>query len=157
MSWSFTGENPLVFTPTLLRQLDEYKQLAATRNPSQDALVAKAREIQRSLGMVPPGEQSIYAKSGTEKEDYLFNYLHPNANDLTFSSYRAVPPIRVAPGVYVGGTADVIGLDERRRPVYAEDIKTIYNTKGLSPDAFKPKFIQKLKKYPAEGYQNIYI
>ncbi len=156
MAWSFSGKNPLVFTPTLLRQLDEYKSLLATPNPSQEAINAKVYEIQRSLGMVPPGEQSIYAKSGSEKEDYLFNYLHPDANDLTFSSYRAIPPVRVAPGVYVGGTADVIALDERGRPRYVEDIKTIHNTKGLSPDAFKPEFVQRLKKYPTEGFQNIY-
>lgn len=165
-SWSFTGENPLLFTPSLLKALADYEALAGTKGASAEALGAKALDIRRQLGLAERGPMSPFAQAGQRLQDPIFTKQYPgSAPGITHEFDRYMPPIRAGEGMYIVGKPDVVGFDQAGRPSYVHDIKTAFRTgpgitKPLAPDIFAQgndprSLVGKAASY-ANSFQNVY-
>ena len=169
-SWKFTGENPLIFTPSLLSSLKAYDDLIKlnpdyAKNPraigaAPLAVQEKLWAVERNLGMRPPLPQTPEAAAGGRLQQPLQDMLYPGANDLTHSFDQYMPPVRMGEGLYLTGRPDVVEFDASGRPLAVRDIKTSFWNRSSS----KADFIKGVGEYSAQariqkytqGYQNAY-
>ena len=149
-SWRFTGGNPLIITPTLLNQLEQYQALADSPSVSSEQLNQQLEYIRQTVSVkARPDQGSAFGAAGNRLEQPLMNRLYGDMNDYTHVVNKAMPPIRLGKGIYMGGFPDVVHWGANG-PQAVDDIKTTF-----IGAAGKEALINKLSQY-ANSAQNAY-
>lgn len=128
LGWpGFTGENPLLFTHSLLSKLQEYESNAnrqgITAGELRDSEYAHDIRRQIGLGFSPDRDPNSPLAVGTRLHADAPNYLYPGHSSESHRFEQPIPPIRTREGVLIVGKADDILLGANGLPELVHDWK----------------------------------